>query len=145
MPVLTYDPRNIVVNIGGAIITGFADGTFVAVERNEDMFKKVSGADGITSRAKQNDGSWTLTMTLAQTSPSNDILSAFALKDEFSNKGVVPVLIKDIGGTTNIASAFAWVRKLPKVEYGKEITNREWILDLADVIMRIGGNVAATV
>jgi hypothetical protein len=140
MALRTFDPKQVLVIIGGVPMSGYADGTFVSVERTSDTFTKVSGADGIVSRAKSNDRSGSLTLTLAQTSPSNDVLSALAVTDELTNLGVVPVLIKEVSGSTVIVSAFGWVKKPPMVEYGKEIVNREWVLDLADVDFGVGGN-----
>ena len=141
MPVRTYDPKLVIVTIGGVPMSGFADGTFVTVERDNDNFSKVSGADGITSRARSNDRGGALTLTLAQTSPMNDVLSGFAKADELSNAGIVPVRIADLSGSTVLFAAFGWVKKPPAVEFSKEVSNREWVLDLADLDMRVGGNV----
>lgn len=143
MPVRTYDPKKVVLTVGGVPIGGFADGTFIMVERTNDTFTKVSGADGIVSRAKANDFSGSITVTLAQTSPSNDVLQALATADELSNSGVVPVQCKDVSGRSTHFSAFAWIRKPPAAEYGKEISNREWALDCADLVMAHGGNADA--
>jgi hypothetical protein len=140
MPVSTYDPKQVILTVGGVPITGFADGTFITVERSNDSFTKSSGADGIVTRVKQNDKSGTITCTLAQTSPSNDILSAQAVLDEQSNAGVVPVQCKDNSGRTVLFSAFAWIRKPPSVEFGKEVSNREWPMDAADLDINVAGN-----
>jgi hypothetical protein len=140
MAVRTYDPKEVVVLVGGIPIGGFADGSAVSVSRANDTFSKVSGTDGITSRAKSNDKSGEIALTLAQTSPSNDVLSGFAIADELSNNGVVPVAITDLSGRTVLVSAFAWVRKPPDTEFAKEISDREWMLDAADLDMFVGGN-----
>lgn len=140
MPVRTYDPAQVIVSIGGAQMSGFADGSFVTVERDEDMFTKITGADGKTSRSKSNNKAGSLTLTLQQTSPSNDILQGFALLDELSNAGVVPVIVKDASGRATFFSACAWVRKTPNAEYAKEVNNREWVMDLADLDVFHGGN-----
>ena len=145
MSVRTYDPKQVLVIIGGIPMSGFADGTFVSVERTSDTFTKVSGADGIISRSKTNDRSGSLKFTSAQTSPSNDILTGIALADELANAGVVPVLIKDNSGRSVYVSAFGWVKKPPVSEFGKEITNREWTLDLADLDVFVGGNADVSV
>jgi hypothetical protein len=145
MPVRTFDPKQCLVIIGGVPMSGFADGTFVSIERTSDTFTKVSGADGIVSRAKSNDRSGTLTLTLAQTSPSNDVLSGFAIKDEMAGAGIVPILVKDLSGRSIYIAAFGWVKKPPTGEFGKEIANREWTLDLADLDMFAGGNADAGV
>jgi len=140
MPVRTYDPKRCLVIVGGVPMAGFADGTFVSVERTSDTFTKVSGADGIVSRAKTNDRSGSLALTLAQTSPSNDVLSGFARRDELLNNGIVPVTVKDLSGRSTYVAAFGWVKKPPVGEFGKEIADREWTLDLADLEVFTGGN-----
>jgi len=142
MPLRTYDPKDIIVTIGGVPMSGFADGTFVNVERDNDMFTKVSGADGEISRAKSNDKGGVLTLTLSQTSMSNDVLSGIAVADELTNSGVVPIFVKDINSLSTFVSAFGWVKKQPAAEYGKVINNREWVVDLADLEVFIGGVLA---
>ncbi len=140
MAVRTFDPANVIISIGGVPMSGYADGTFVMVARDEDAFTKVSGADGEVSRAKSNNRSGTLTLTLMQTSMSNDILSAIALLDETSNAGIVPVLVKEIGTLTILMSGEGWIKKFPDASYSKDVENREWILDLASLNMFEGGN-----
>lgn len=140
MPVRTYDPKSVILTVGGVPMSGFADGTFVRVTRANDSFTKVSGADGVVSRSKTNDVSGSLEITLAQTSPSNDVLSAFMTADELTNTGVVPVMCKDVSGRSILFSAFAWVKKPADVEFGKDISNRTWTLDCADLFMGVAGN-----
>jgi hypothetical protein len=139
----TYDPSKVVVLFGGIPLSGFADGEFVKVERDGDAFSKVVGADGDTSRAKSCNKAGTATITLAQTSPSNDILQGFALLDELSNDGVAPFAVKDLSGRSTYISAHGWIKKAPAVSFGKEITNREWTIDLADIDTFTGGNADA--
>lgn len=140
MPVLTYDPGSVIVSIGGANMSGFADGTFVVVEREEDSFVKHVGADGEVSRSKSNNKSGSLTLTLASTSNSNAVLSGFATVDENTGDGIVPVLVKDASGTSVYFAGEAWVRKPANAEFGNEVGDREWVLDLASVEMLTAGN-----
>lgn len=143
MAVNTYDPKLVILTVGGAPISGYADGTFISVERAADTFTKVVGADGNVSRAKSNDRSGTVKITLKQTSPFNDILSGIASLDEMSNAGVVPISIIDLSGSTIMFMPSAWVKKPPTVEFGKEIGNREWVFDFDKCefpTMVIGGN-----
>lgn len=140
MGVRTYDFNKYKLIMGGVPIHGFADGTGIMMERSEDMFSKVSGADGKVSRAKSNDFTGRLTVTLKQTSPSNDFLSGIAELDETTNDGVIPVILKDFNGTTIATSTAAWCVKKPNVELSKEITNREWIFDMADLTYHVGSN-----
>jgi len=138
--VRTYDPAEVIITVGGIPLTGFADGTFLVVERDEDAFSKSTGADGNTARVKSNNHAGAATITLQQTSPSNDVLSGFAAADELSNRGVVPILIKDLNGASTFFSASAWVRKMPAAEFGKALSDREWVLDCAAIDLFVGGN-----
>ena len=140
MPVRTYDPKLVILTVGGIPLSGYADGTFISIERSSETFTKISGADGFVSRAKSNDRSGALTVTLAQTSPANDILQAIARQDELTNTGVVPVMCKDLSGRSTFFSANGWIQKPPTAEFSKEVSNREWVIDLADLDMNFGGN-----
>jgi len=136
----TYDPKLVLITFGGVPISGFADGTFLQVVRNSDMFTSVTGADGQTSRAKSNDRSGMATMTLKQTSPSNDFLMSIAIQDEESNTGVRSFLTKDGLGSSLFFSAFGYVVKVPDSQYAKDIQNREWRIFLSDLRIFVGGN-----
>ena len=138
----TYDAAQVNVIVEGIPLSGMADGTFVTVDMDSDAFTKYKGTDGHASRSKSNDFCGTITVTLAQSSPSNDILSALAQRDRLSNTGVVPVLVQDLSGTSVYASAFAWVRKKAKGEFGKEIGPREWVFDAVDLDMHNGGTLS---
>lgn len=140
--VKTYDPKQVVVSVGGIPISGYADGTFVNVTRDEDAFTKRTGADGEASRAKSNNRGGSITVTLQQTSLSNDALSALALVDENTGDGVVPVIVKDVRGTTLCYSSAGWIKKMPDAEFSKEIQDREWVIDCADLRFNVGGNVS---
>lgn len=140
MAVRTYDPKATIIIVGGFPISGFADGTFVKVTRSSDAFAKSVGADGDTTRIKSNDLSGEIIITLSQTSQGNDILSALAVRDELTNTGVVPVSVKDLLGTSTFVSASCWVRKQADAENGKEAATREWVLDVADLAVFVGGN-----
>lgn len=142
MAVRTYDAAQVILTINGVEISGYASDTFISIEREEPSFTKVVGADGTTSRAKSNNRSGTMTITLSQTSPSNDYLSALLAQDELSNSGVVPVILKDISGQSRFFSGTGWVQGMPTVEYAKEISDREWLIDLADMEFNIAGNIA---
>jgi hypothetical protein len=137
---LTYDPKSVILVVGGVPISGYADGTFVEVAREVDTFSKKTGADGYTTRIKSNNTSGTVTITLMQTSPSNDVLSGFAALDQLSNAGVVPVMVKDSSGTSINVSAQGWIRKVPDQAFGAEINTREWAIDCAELLVFVGGN-----
>lgn len=140
MAVRSYDPKSVIITIGGVPISGFADGTFLEVTADTQQFTKIVGADGFTTRVKSNNYGGVMTLTLSQSSPSNDVLSSILAADRASNLGVVPILIKDLSGTTIIFSGTGWIQQFPDVVFGNEINNRAWVLDLADIDLLIGGN-----
>jgi hypothetical protein len=135
-----YDPKKIVVTLGGTPITGFVDGTFVNFERTNDAFSMTTGADNLTTRTKRNDKSGTLILTLQQTSPSNDLLSTFANLDETASSGVFSLQVKDALGTTVVNSPAAWIRKFAPIERGNEHSPVEWTIDCADSTLVVGSN-----
>lgn len=136
----TYDPKQVMIIIGGAIMSGFSEGTFLTIEMKEDAFTTKVGADGETSRAKRNNNNADATLTLAQTSPSNDVLSAFAAADRLTGDGVVPFVVKDGSGRSLLFSAYAWVKKLPGQAYSANIEDRAWSFEIVDVDTLVGGN-----
>lgn len=140
MVLRTYNPAEVTVAIGGAIMSGYTDGTFVEIARNSPSWITAVGADGTVTRGKSNDRSGSLTLTLKQSSPSNDILSGILIADELSNRGVFPVLVKDLSGTSIFFSAQAYINTFATASYGKDIADRTWTITLADVDMLVGSN-----
>ena len=143
MAVQQYDPKNISVIVDGKIISGFGDGTFVLVERNNQAWNLKVGVDGEGTRAKSNDLSGKFTFTLMQSSASNDVLSALAVADEQSSSGAVPVLIRDNLGTSLCTALTAWVQKIANLEDAKEVSPRTWVLETDQLNMFVGGNQTA--
>lgn len=140
MSVRTWDPSKVVISIGGAVMSGFSDGTFLEIDRNEPTWNTVVGADGLVTRGKTNNYSGTLTLTLKQSSPSNDVLSAFMAVDEATNSGVFPLLVKDLSGNSIYFSAQAWITQYANSTFDKNITDRQWIITLADADIFVGSN-----
>lgn len=130
--VTTYDPARVTVIIGGIPISGYADGTFLTVEPMSDAVMSEAGADGEIARAISSDKRYTFTLTLQQGSTSNDALSGLFLLDQASNGGgMVPIAVADLSGRTLFAVSRAWITKMPTVEFGKELNDREWVFTTA--------------
>lgn len=140
MAVYTYDPSQVIIAFSGVPLSGFTDGTFCEIVRDEATWVKTVGADGIVTRGKTNNRSGTLTVTLKQSSPSNDVLSGFMIADELSNKGVFPVIVKDLSGTSIYFAAQGWISAFANSTFGKEISDRSWIISLAETDIFVGGN-----
>lgn len=137
----TYAPDKVTVVFGGAILTGYAEDSFIKIEMSTEAFTMHVGGDGEVSRTRNVDRTGKVTVKLKQTSDSNDVLSAFYAADITSLQGYLPIIVKDNAGRTVAAGSSAWIQKLPETEFGKEIGEREWILDVADLDYFVGGNV----
>jgi len=136
----SYNPKDVAVIFGGIPLDGFVDGTFLDLQFDEVQWNKVTGADGLTSRAKTNNYAGILTLTLQQTSNSNDYLAGIWNADRRTSAGVLPLLVKDASGRTVIAAKNAWIRQAPNLSFSKEVEGREWALDLDDMEWFGGGN-----
>ncbi len=134
-----YDPGEITINFKGHLIQGYAEGTFVTVERNVDTFSMSVGADGNPTRVRSRNKSGIITVTLQAESPSNDVLSASAKSDEINGSGKGPMEVLNLGGTTICFTQEAWVRKPANVEYGDAATTREWTFETGNLDMFVGG------
>lgn len=140
MAVRTYQPALVSVVYATKLITGFADDSAVSIEFMTDTWGDGSGVDGLVTRNLLNDNRGTITLTLNQSSPSNDDLTAMALADKLTGTGAAPILVRDASGRTICSGDTAWITKIPSSEFGKNITNRQWTIRVANLTMFVGGN-----
>lgn len=141
MAVKTYDPANVIVTVNGVIMSGYAEGTFISIDRDADMWSKQIGASGEGARTKSNDRSGKITLTLMKTSDSNQVLSALALIDEQSNGGAVPVVVEEVGTKNVYVCETAWIKKMPTSDFAKgEAGSREWVFETDVITLNVGGN-----
>lgn len=137
-----YDPSEVLVQFGAITVEGYADGTFVVIEDDEDAYSMQVGTDGEAVRSKSNNRGATITITLLQSSSSNDLLSAQHNLDRLSSggKGIAPLLIKDNNGLAIYTAETAWIQKRPSAEFAREATSREWVLRTNNLIPIDAGN-----
>lgn len=136
----TYSPKKVQVIIGNAILTGFAKGSFVVVEKKEDDFEPAIGSDGEVARTQSADESGSVTITLMQTSASNDIMTDLRDADKLSGEDVFPIMIKDGSGRTIVTANEAWIRKVPNSDFADKAKERVWIVDSGAMTHELGGN-----
>ena len=136
----TYSACKVVLTVALKRITGFGESDMVNVERDAAKFIKTVGADGRGSRSHNCSNAGQTTITLQQTSQANDILTSLLMADENTLLGQFPVSIEDLNGTTNIIGADCWITGPPATPLNAEITDRVWIIDVADLTMFIGGS-----
>jgi hypothetical protein len=128
--VANYDPKKVIVTLGGVPFGGYADGTFISVAPNDaDGFKKVVGADGEVCRAQSSDNTHTITVTLLMSSETNAYLSGIRNTDKLTGKSILPLSITDLSGSLVAFWPQAWIKGDPTWEFGKEVNERQWVLD----------------
>jgi len=137
----TYDPAKQVVIWKGIRLSGFADGTFIEIDRDADSFTKIVGADGEVARAASADRSGYVKVTVLQTAAINDVLSSELVKDELTRLNAGSIFVKDLFGRTTASGPEAWLLRPAKVTLSKGIEAREWTFIVADLAIFVGGNV----
>ena len=132
MDVLTYDPLKVTLVVGSVAIVGFAEGSMIEVERNEDAITPYVGTQGEVAFAESADKTGTIKVTLMQTSPSVVYLNTLAkLKGD---EAAFPVSIVNMN-TNGVSSSGtkARVKKMASEVYDKEVTEREFEIFVADL------------
>ncbi len=139
----TYSPDQNHASFGSVRLGGFVADTFIEIEFEADAFSKQVGADGEVTRVKSLNESGTITVTLMQTSQSNDLLSAIFKRDKQNYGGVNAFKLQDTLGTTVFTAAKCWIKKLPNLELGAEASSRVWVLEFEKGDLKVGGATAS--
>ena len=135
----TYSPDEVILTWNDMIINGYANDTFIEVERDEDGFMKYTGSLGDVARSRNLNRGGKVTITLMAAATINDSLYSLAALDEFDGTGFGTLQIKELNGTTRCHAEIAWLQKWPKIERGKESGTIQWVLDCADIEIVPGG------
>lgn len=136
----TYSPKAVQVIYGNRILTGFMDGTFIEADKTSDDWAEHIGADGEGARVQSADESGTVTLTLMQTSASNDYLSGCRNADRASSLGTKSLVVKDGSGRSLIFAAEAWIKKVAKSELSNDKGSRQWVFVSTNMEHFVGGN-----
>ena len=140
--VRTYNPDRVVVIVGGVPMQGFGEDAFVEIAPMTDIVTSKAGADGEVARSISSDRRHTVSITLLQTSPSNDVLSGLAKADQLTCGGATfPMMVQDLCGRTMFMAASAWISQLPTQTFGREANERVWTITTGNpTINHVGGN-----
>jgi hypothetical protein len=140
-PLANYAPSDVYVSFLDGMLGGFAEGTFIEVEMSEDAFMSYVGSTGEVCHTRNHNLTAKITLTLMQTSRSNDYLSEIAEADRAFGDEYGPFSVKDGNGSTLCFSSECRIAKLPKVERGKESATVVWEFMAADMEIFAGGNI----
>lgn len=141
MSVQTFNPRELFIAIGGALLSGFAE-QIVRVERDAPMAFDERGVEGEIARYLSEDRRGNITFTLLGTSPSNLVLSTFINADELLGVNVFPVIIRDGAddGLDLVIAPLCWVLRPAPMSYSKGVEVREWVIRSTSIRILEGRN-----
>ncbi|KZE66795.1 hypothetical protein AWM68_20240 [Fictibacillus phosphorivorans] len=122
---ITYNAKDVTVTVGSRFITGFAEGSMVECEKDEDNFSAKVSAQGEVSVAISNNPLGTITITLEQTSPDVKYLNSLA-----NSKQVIPIWVK--GPTEKAGGTRAMIKKPAGVTFADETEDREFEVQVFD-------------
>lgn len=128
----TYDPGQVAIIVGGAIIKSWNS---VTLSRDEDGFTFNTGTSGEVTRTKNLNKLGGIAINLPQTSGDNTILSAFEIAGNALSCSVI-----DKNGVTLGLMPEGTVVKAPDAELGKESGERDWLIKGDLVTFIVGGN-----
>lgn len=128
-----YSPDQVKITYRGNLITGFAEGTFVECERNEDAYTIQVGSLGDVTRTRNLNKSGRVTITLMAHAPINDLLQVFLSADDIADITPGALQVKDLTNGMRVHAAEAWIMKAPKVERAKESGTIQYVFECANL------------
>lgn len=139
--VLTYNPKKNIIIYGAKQLTGFAEDDMITIKPLGDGMQIFSGADGEVGRSIDPNSTYEVTVSLATSSKSNDYLSNCFNKDRKTGNNMLPLIIKDLSGSTLFFAKQAWIKNFTESKRGRKISNQDWTFNTGQVDDPIiGGN-----
>ncbi len=136
----TFNPSAVHLSISGHKVHGITE---IAVKKNSQTFEIIKGIRGKNTRKRNKDSSCIVSISLIQTSTSNDVLSEILALDKELGTGQLSLQLKDISGSTLIKSDNAFIEDYPEATFQDTIQTRTWnICCLSTSEYVIGGNVS---
>jgi len=144
----SYSPEDVTIVISvpatgtSHTINGYVDGTFVSISRLVLGSEPYSGADVSNARVVRSNKNATVTLSLAQYSESNDILSQLLDNDSRARDStwLFSVLIKDNTGRSEYFSRQCYIGGHPDSTFSTTLDTRDWAIHCVKLEQTIGGN-----
>lgn len=131
-----YSPKDVNISWNGITVTGYADDTFVVLNRNADLTDEMVGADGTLATTLVADRTGTITITLMQTAETNILLSAIAeLQDSAEVTSLLrsAITVSDPSGSALAVGSGAYIKAMPEVTLGSAQNAKEWVFYCEDL------------
>ena len=136
------DPAGNINVVDGQPLSGYIKGVFTSIVFNSDAFTPEKGSDGEDNRFLANDFSAVATITLMQSSDSNDYLSDLHNEDLSTAKKIFTFTHKDSNGSTLLESSRCYILKFADVTIGNTSQGRAWRIHCPNLKGKVGGNTA---
>lgn len=125
------------------VLGGYSSDSAVSIEFPDETWTETVGIDGDTTRTHRLDETYRATISLDQTSKSNDVLSAIARYDKQDVTGLGGIFtctITDKSGRSYVYSSQCFLKKPTTQGFTNATTTREWMIVLAWSESWIGGS-----
>lgn len=141
MSIATYNPGEVDLHLAILYqVTGFSPNSLIKITKDESYFSTQKGGAGGVERFLNPDSTYTLEITLSQTSSSNSVLNALAILDHKSGVGAFPIFAKDSSGDSLFIATTCWIEGSAEASYGSDINERVWTIKCQEMVFGIGGN-----
>jgi len=137
MSVNTFSPSDVKLILGGYTVVGWDN---LTTARTQQSFMTIRGIRGKHTRVPSDDTSCTITLTLIQTSPSNDVLSSIHGLDVENGTGRLEILLKDLSGRSVFSTNEGYIVGYPEVTFSAGIEYRTWTMFCQRSSWYVGGN-----
>jgi hypothetical protein len=146
--IATYAPADVTIVITqessgiAHVLSGFSEDSIIQIERSAETFTMYTGADNTSTRVYNANTSAKLSISLQQTSASNDVLSAIYHADAASrdSSGLFSIHVKDNSGRSDYFSDDAYIGVVPNSNFNNSLQVRDWVIHAHDLQSILGGN-----
>lgn len=129
----TYNPKKVVLTVGGMTVTGFAEDSFITIDPSTDGVTKKVGADGEIVRSISPDDTYIVKFVTHKYAPINIYLEGRLKADRENCNGLIPgISVDDLRGGAQFSADKCWVVRSASIGYGRESGNREWEIHTAE-------------
>lgn len=125
-------------------INQYSEDSIVNIEWNSPTYTLYTGADNTGTRVYNASNSATLTISLQQTSASNDVLSQLFANDGRNSDGLFSIQVKDASGRSTYFSDDAYIGVRPNAGFSNSMMTREWVIHAFNLDGFAGGNAIVT-
>lgn len=142
----TFSPNDVSVIITQSstgishVVSGYSEDSIVNIEWTTPRYALYTGADNTGTRVRNASNSATLSISLQQTSASNDVLSSLFDNDAANTDGLFSIQVKDASGRSVYFSDDAYIGVRPNAGFTNNMSTRDWVVQAFNLEGYAGGN-----